>query len=425
MEILNKLLKDYFKESSIEFKITNVQMDSNKVTKGSLFFAINKGNEYIKDALEKGAELIIGDNISEDILEKNIVRVKNTVSALQELATLYRERLNVTVIGITGSEGKTTTKDLAYSVISQKYRSIKTLGNYNNHIGLPFTIFRLTSEDEVAVLEMGMSNIGEIDRLCQIAKPDYAIITNIGDSHLEFLKNRDNVFRAKTEILKYVEKENVLVIGDDPYLRYLEVVQIGFKENNLIVIRNFEEDENGCKFKLLNEKYSIPINGWYNVLNASLAIVLGRILKVSYNKIQKGLNDLDLTGMRFEKIVKNNILYINDAYNASPVSMKAALSTFKTYPSNSIKVVVLGDMLEMGENEINYHEDVLKYAKEQNFDKIFIYGNRMKEASLRLNEKKIKYFEVKSEIIKEIKKLKDPIVLLKGSRGMRLEEIIN
>lgn len=202
-EKLNELL---FEEFSKKVQIKNVVMDSRKVTEGSLFFAINNGNSYVKDVLDKGASLVIADNT--DVVDERIVKVSDTIATMQDLATKYRNKLDIQVIGITGSNGKTSTKDIIYSLLSKKAKTLKTEGNYNNHIGLPYTLLNVTDEEKFVVLEMGMSSLGEIRRLGEISNPDYAIITNIGDSHIEFLKTRDNVFKAKTELLEFVNKEN-------------------------------------------------------------------------------------------------------------------------------------------------------------------------------------------------------------------------
>ncbi|MGL4633068.1 MAG: UDP-N-acetylmuramoyl-tripeptide--D-alanyl-D-alanine ligase, partial [Cetobacterium sp.] len=355
MKTFTEVLLNYFQKLKINLPknidIKNIQMDSKKVENGSLFIAINNGYNYIDEALKRGAELIICDKKSMVESEK-IIEVLDSIKFLQEISTLYREKLNVKIIAVTGSEGKTTTKDLIHGVLSSKYRTQKTLGNYNNQIGLPFTLLQLKDEDEIAVLEMGMSNLGEIDLLSKIAKPNYVVITNIGDSHLEFLKNRDNVFKAKTEVLKYVDKKNVLVYGDDFYLEKLEVIKIGFEKNNNYIIKNSSEIYEGINFLLNEENYFVPLNGLYNVVNASFAIALGKIFKMSYIEILNALKNIKITSMRFEKIIKNDILFINDAYNASPVSMKMALKAFSSIPLEKRKIVVLGDALELGDKEI-------------------------------------------------------------------------
>lgn len=427
LKAFTEVLLNYFQKLNIrlpkDLKIDNIQMDSKKVEKGSLFIAINNGYKYIDEALKKGAELIICDKSSTNESEK-IIKVLNSISFLQDIAKLYREKLCVKIIAVTGSEGKTTTKDLIHGVLSTKYKTQKTLGNYNNQIGLPFTLLQLKESDEIAVLEMGMSNLGEIDLLSKVAKPDYAVITNIGDSHLEFLKNRDNVFKAKTEVLNYVDKNNTLVYGDDFYLKNLEALKIGFENKNNYIINNYVEIYEGVNFSLNDERYFVPLNGLYNTVNASFAIALGKIFGMFYDEIQNALKNIKITSMRFEKIEKNKILFINDAYNASPVSMKMALNAFFSLPLKKKKIVVLGDALELGDKEIEYHIDILNEALKYEFDKIFIYGERMKKALEKLNNPKIIHFTKKENIRDELDKIGDVAVLLKGSRGMKLEEII-
>ncbi|WP_297433051.1 UDP-N-acetylmuramoyl-tripeptide--D-alanyl-D-alanine ligase [uncultured Cetobacterium sp.] len=427
MKTFTEVLLNYFQKLNINLpknlEINNIQMDSKKVEKGSLFIAINNGYNYIDEALKKGAELIICDKSPTNESEK-IIKVLNSIDFLQDIAKLYREKLCIKIIAVTGSEGKTTTKDLIHGVLSTKYKTQKTLGNYNNQIGLPFTLLQLKESDEIVVLEMGMSNLGEIDLLSKIAKPNYAVITNIGDSHLEFLKNRDNVFKAKTEVLNYVDKNNTLVYGDDFYLKNLEALKIGFENKNNYIINNFVESYEGVNFFLNDERYFVSLNGLHNVINASFAIALGKIFGMSYDEIKNALKNIKITSMRFEKIEKNKILFINDAYNASPVSMKMALNAFASLPLKKKKIVVLGDALELGDKEIEYHVDILKEALKYEFNEVFIYGERMKKASEKLNNPKIIHFTKKEDIRDELNKTENVAVLLKGSRGMKLEEII-
>ena len=405
-------------------KIENVIMDSRKVQKGDLFFAINNGNQYINEVLEKGASIVVADNYLGD--DKRVFRVPNTVEFMQKLAKEYRKALGLKVIAITGSNGKTTTKDMIYSVLSRKYRTKKTEGNYNNHIGLPFTILQLEEKDEIVVLEMGMSGFGEIDLLSSIAKPDIGVITNIGDSHLEFLKTRENVFKAKTELLNYVSSENTYIIGDDQYLKNVVGNKIGFNKENNFVIEDFIDSNDGMSFKVENSEYTLNLNGKHNALNAGMAIVIGKRFGLTSEEIKEGLKNLHLTPMRFQKIEKEDVIYINDAYNASPISMEYSLNTFDKLYNNMKKIVVLGDMLELGEKEIEFHREIIEKALSIKCDKIYLYGERMKKAyDLLEKNDKIRCFNNKEDIVKlianEIEKI---AVLLKGSRGMKLEEII-
>lgn len=424
MKILTEILQQKYNLLNLK-EIANVVMDSRKVKENSLFFAINNGNNYIDEVLEKGATLVIADNYLGS--DKRVIKVEDTIVAMQELARDYRKALKLVIIGITGSNGKTTTKDMVYSVLSQKYRCKKTEGNYNNHIGLPFTILQLEDGDEITVLEMGMSGFGEIDKLCEISSPDYGIITNIGDSHLEFLKTRENVFKAKGEMIKYISEENLIVYGDDFYLRNLAGATVGFGDNCKEQIRDFQDMESGLEFMLDGENYHVGLNGKHNCLNAAMSVVIGKKLKIDSSLIQKGFQNLELTPMRFQKIEKDSIIYINDAYNASPISMNYSLETFDKLYNDREKIVVLGDMLELGENEIEYHKQVLEKALSIRVDKIYIYGERMKKAQSFLeNSNKIEHFQDKKRISEKIKKspLERKAVLLKGSRGMKMEEII-
>lgn len=405
-------------------KIENIVMDSRNVQKGDLFFAINNGNQYIDEVLEKGASIVVADNyLGED---KRVFKVSNTIEFMQRFAKEYREALGLKVIAITGSNGKTTTKDMIYSVLSRKYITKKTEGNYNNHIGLPFTILQLEEKDEIVVLEMGMSGFGEIDLLSSIAKPDIGVITNIGDSHLEFLKTRENVFKAKTELLNYVSSENTYIIGDDLYLKNVAGNKIGFNRENNFVIEDFIDNNDGMSFKVEDIEYTLNLNGKHNALNAGVAIVIGKRFGLTSEEIKEGLKNLHLTPMRFQKIEKEGIIYINDAYNASPISMECSLNTFDKLYNNIKKIVVLGDMLELGEKELDFHREIIEKALSIKCDKIYFYGERMKKAYELLEKNdKIRCFNDKENIVKLIANETEKVaVLLKGSRGMKLEEII-
>lgn len=427
MKILFNILDEIFGIKSVVEKneIGHVVMDSRKVQKGDLFFAINNGNSYVNDVLGKGAALVIADNYKGN--DKRVIKVDNTIKCMQELAKKYRKALNIKIIAITGSNGKTTTKDMVYSILSQEYVTAKTMGNLNNHIGVPFTILQLDNKYEVAVLELGMSDFGEIDLLSNIAQPDIGVITNIGDSHLEFLKTRENVFKAKTELVKYVEKENLIIFGDDPFLKMLDGVKVGYEKDNNYQIEDFSDSDEGLSFELNSDKYEIALNGKHNCINAAIAVVIGKKMKVSYEKIKDGLKNLELTPMRFQKIEKENIIYINDAYNASPISVSFSLETFDKLYNDTLKITILGDMLELGEKEIEYHKNIIEKALSIHTDKIYLYGERMKKAleNVQKNREKITHFTEKEEIKKLIlKEQKKTSILLKGSRGMKLEEII-
>ena len=424
-EKLNDLL---FEEFSKKVQIKNVVMDSRKVTEGSLFFAINNGNSYVKDVLDKGVSLVIADNT--DVKDERIVKVSDTIATMQDLATKYRKKLDIQVIGITGSNGKTTTKDIVYSLLSAKAKTLKTEGNYNNHIGLPYTLLNVTDEEKFVVLEMGMSSLGEIRRLGEISSPDYAIITNIGDSHIEFLKTRDNVFKAKTELLEFVNKENTFVCGDDGYLAKLDVNRIGFNDNNTHKIESYEFSDKGSKFVLDGKEYKISLLGKHNISNTAIAIELAKKIGLTDEEIQSGLKEIKISNMRFQEIKIGEDIYINDAYNASPTSMKAAIDTLNEIYNDKYKIAILGDMLELGENEVDYHIDVLNYLLDKKIKLIYLYGERMKKAydifmKNKSEEYRFWYYPTKEGIVESLKNIKmDKVILLKASRGTALEDII-
>ena len=424
-EKLNELL---FEEFSKKVQIKNVVMDSRKVTEGSLFFAINNGNSYVKDVLDKGVSLVIADNT--DVKDERIVKVSNTIATMQDLATKYRKKLDIQVIGITGSNGKTTTKDIVYSLLSAKAKTLKTEGNYNNHIGLPYTLLNVTDEEKFVVLEMGMSSLGEIRRLGEISSPDYAIITNIGDSHIEFLKTRDNVFKAKTELLEFVNKENTFVCGDDGYLAKLDVNRIGFNDNNTHKIESYEFSDKGSKFVLDGKEYKISLLGKHNISNTAIAIELAKKIGLTDEEIQSGLKEIKISNMRFQEIKMGEDIYINDAYNASPMSMKAAIDTLNEIYNDKYKIAILGDMLELGENEVDYHIDVLNYLLDKKIKLIYLYGERMKKAydifmKTKSEEYRFWYYPTKEGIVESLKNIRmEKVILLKASRGTALEDII-
>ena len=421
VEIITKILPIKTKI----LNIGNVQMDSRKIEKDDIFFALNSGKNYIPQVLEKGASLVICDDKKWEGHEKVVV-VEDTLKAMQEIAKEYRKSLPVKIIGVVGSNGKTTTKDIVYSVLSSRYKCIKTEGNYNNHIGVPYTLLQIKENDEFAVVEMGMSSRGEIKFLCETALPDYGIITNIGDSHLEFLLNRENVFIEKSEIKNYVDKDRLIIFGDDFYLKNLNGIKVGFEKNNNFIIENYTETSEGVSFEIEKEKYNFKMNGKHNCINAAFGTVIGKIAGLSYEEIERGLKNCKVTPMRFQKIEKNGIKYINDSYNASPVSMRYSLETLADAYKGISKIAVLADMGELGKDELKYHIEVLEYAVALDIEKIIVFGNIMKEAAEKIeNREKLIIAETKEEIKNIIRKdFADRVVLIKGSNFNHLWEIM-
>lgn len=408
-------------------EIDRVVMDSRKIEKNDVFLAIRGGNSFVEEALKIGAKFVISEDEKYSGLAGVIV-VEDTVLIMQKWAKKYLELLNIFVVGITGSNGKTSTKDIIYDFLSLYKKGKKTEGNYNNHIGLPFTVLNLSENDEFVVLEMGMSGFGEIDLLADIAKPDYGIITNIGDSHLEFMKTRENIFKAKSEIVSHV-KESTIVNGDDLYLQKLDAIKVGFKTGNQYKIIEKSIEDGNVSFEIETDDvlYRLQTNllGKHNLYNLTMAFALIDKLDYDLNLAIEKAKSLNLTKMRFEKIEKGKNIYINDAYNASPISMNFALDTFEGLYKEYTKIAVLGDMLELGEKSKELHESLFEKLKKSDFSKIYLYGNEMKNLYNKLSDDRAVHFTDKKEITKAIKEISTPCaILLKGSRGMRLEETI-
>ncbi len=369
-------------------------IDTRKIKKNNVFLAIKganfNGNDFALKALEAGASIVIIDevkfNLNEIENKGTIVKVKNTREALLNLAKFYRKKLGLKVVGVTGSTGKTSTKDLIAALLSHKYKVFKTKGNFNNDIGLPLMILELTSKDDVAVLEMGMSSLGEIELLADVARPDIAVITNIGLSHIENLKTQENILKAKMEISTFFNKENTLIINAEDkllknvYSNRFKVEKIGYNHEYDVYASNIilKEEETEFLAHAFGEEavFNLPMAGKHNVLNTMLAIEVANCLNVSFEEMIKGLENLEATSMRLQVIKKEGLIIINDCYNASPDSMKSSLDVLSAYKDHR-KVAILGDMYELGEESEKAHFEVGEYAKDK-LDILIVIGRYIK-----------------------------------------------
>lgn len=425
----------------------NVSIDTRNLKDGDIYLAIRgenfNGNDYVVEASNKGAKLCIvdevnfeGDKLNEEV---SVLLVKNTRKAILDLARYYRETLDIKVVGITGSTGKTSTKDLTAAVLGSKYKVFKTKGNFNNEIGLPLMIFSLDRSYDVAVLEMGMSNEGEIHNLAYAAKPDIALITNVGISHIENLGTRENILKAKMEITDFFNGDNSLIINCDNDMlstikeKDYKIVKIGTENELNYKARGIISNEDSVKFQLKEDntcdlvQYVINMPGKHNVLNGMLAIACGKELGLSVEEIQKGLLNVEATSMRLEVIKREKLTIINDCYNASPDSMFAALDVLKNCNGNK-KIAVLGTMKELGHEAKKAHFKVGEYAKECGVNLLICIGDNSEDYKLGFaNNSNTMVFDDKEEAIKYLENFISlgDVVLVKASRSMKFEHIVN
>lgn len=433
----------------------NYSRDTRTLATGDTFVAIKgenfDGNTLWQEAFENGADVVIMDKVQlnktniekYERQNKTIIQVDNTITALGNMARYKRELYGnkLRVIAVTGSVGKTSTRDIIANVVSQKYKTLKTAGNSNNNIGLPFTILRLKDE-EVAVIELGMNHLGEISYLTKIAKPDISVITNIGTAHIGYLGSRENILKAKLEILEGMEKPLIIINNDNDLLHKwyeenkekLEIHTFGIEEKSEFQAKKIQVGENDSKFicETKGEKieFYVPVGGNHFILNSLAATAVGKLLDLSNEQIINGIKSFELTKNRMEiHHLKNNITIVNDSYNASYESMKASLLSLKNITAKR-KTAVLGDMFELGKFSEELHRKVGLEVYKNNIDELILIGNDAKfieDETIKcgFNKDNIKYFENSKNLIEYLEqntKAGDAI-LFKASHGMKLFEI--
>ena len=439
-EIVKATKGALLKEADVK-EIKAVSTDTRKIEEGTMFIDLKgeifNGNNYVLDAFDKGAKIAIVDEVKCDLNELKedvtLIKVENTGRALMDLAKFYREKLGLKVVGITGSAGKTSTKDLVAAVLSYKYKVFKTKGNFNNEIGLPLMILELDSTYDVAILEMGMRGLGQIKELAEIASPDLGIITNIGISHIEILKTRENILKAKMEIATFFDKNNTLVVcGNDDFLGALpeaeyKIVKTGVGENFKIGAKNIALEELSSKFTVYDgekeEEFSLDMPGEHNISNLMLGIAIAKELGVSFEEMKRGLKNIEATSMRLELIKKDGFSILNDCYNSSPVAVKSAIDVMKNIEGKR-RIAVLGTMRELGHKSEEAHEEIGKYAKENGIEKVLCFGDFSENIKEGYGEGCTVY-ENKEELIKDLLNIicDGDIILVKASRSLKFEEI--
>ncbi|MBU5365260.1 UDP-N-acetylmuramoyl-tripeptide--D-alanyl-D-alanine ligase [Enterococcus devriesei] len=426
-----------------EVTVTGVEFDSRKISAGDLFVPLkgtNDGHEFVSKAIENGATATLWSNdpatAPEDIA---VILVKDTLQAFQALASYYLLEENPDVIAITGSNGKTTTKDMTESVLSQKFRTYKTQGNYNNDIGLPYTILHMPEGTEKLILEMGMDHAGEISVLSELAEPDVAAITIIGEAHIENLGSREKIADAKMEITTGLAPDGLLVIpADEPLLtervhslsQTIETFGIQSGELSASILN---ETKGATVFSVDDNGYQIPLPGSYNVQNALIAMAIGRWFGLGTDEIFQGLAYVQVTQNRTQWLkAGNGADILSDVYNANPTAMGLVLDTFAKLPTEGRRLAVLADMLELGEESYALHASMVDHINDQDFQEIYLYGEEIKGLKVALADRyptlAVHHFnkEAKQQMIATIKaslKAEDSIVL-KGSNGMGLIEVV-
>ncbi len=411
-----------------------VSTDSRKIEQGCIFFALKgenfNGNRYAGDAIKSGAAYAVIDEEEFAFTERTIL-VDDVLTTLQQLALFHRKKLGIPILGITGTNGKTTTKELIAAVLAEKYKVSFTQGNLNNHIGVPLTLLKMDSNTEFGVVEMGANHPGEIAQLCQIADPDFGIITNVGKAHLEGFGSFEGVIKTKGELYDYMAKKSGVIFynRNNPYLE-----ELGKNIPNRI---SYGTTDAGFKGELLDSppfvhlKVNFPkgvlyINtkliGNFNFENVLAAACIGNYFEVDPLKIQSAVKNYEPRNNRSQLIVKNNLRIIMDAYNANPTSMKASLDSFAANTPDSA-YLILGDMLELGKYSFDEHLSILKTIREKAFQNVFLVGKEFARANQNFD---FRCFEKVDDLCQLLEK--DPIkngnVLIKGSRGIKLEKVL-
>ncbi|MCK0144564.1 UDP-N-acetylmuramoyl-tripeptide--D-alanyl-D-alanine ligase [Arenibacter sp. F26102] len=404
--------------------------DTRKISPDCIFFALKgdnfNGNSYAAEAIKKGASYAVVDEREFAVNSKTIL-VKDVLTTLQNLAKFHRNYCKAKVVALTGSNGKTTTKELITAVLSKKYKTIATKGNLNNHIGVPLTLLSITPDTEMAIVEMGANHPKEINFLCQLAMPDYGYITNFGKAHLEGFGSEEGVIKAKSELYDHLTThgKSIFFNADDPIQKnklgsVVEKYGYSQEDNQFFRIKLVSADP-FVKIAVGNTIISTQLVGRYNFTNCCAAILMGQYFNVDLDKIKEGIENYAPQNNRSQIINKNGHHIILDAYNANPTSMTAALESFQQLKADH-KIVFLGDMFELGKTAEKEHQEISDLVTNMNFDQVYLIGENFYKTKGYLN--KYKSFDQLKETLKN-STLEHATILIKGSRGMALERILD
>mgnify|MGYP003630182216 CR=1 FL=1 len=412
---------------------TGISTDTRKIKKGNLFFALKgenfNANLFVEKAIELGAGHAIIDEEKHHLDNGKTILVNDVLLTLQELSTYHREHLGIPIIALTGSNGKTTTKELIHAVLKEKYNTVATQGNLNNHIGVPLTLLSMDKNTETGVVEMGANHHGEIAFLCELAKPDFGYITNFGKAHLEGFGSLEGVVQAKTELYRHLHKNNktAFVNADD-------ATQVAKTENlNTVTFSTEKNGEINIKLTEQNPFLSVTfqevqiksrLTGIYNLSNLAAAIAIGSYFELTPTLIKTGIESYSPTNNRSQFLTKDTNTILMDAYNANPTSMQAAIENFAQLNAPN-KIVFLGDMFELGPDSPLEHEEIAKLAGEKKFQTVYLVGENFHQTQIQDESIiKLKSFEALKEIL-ETTKITNGNILIKGSRGMAMERILD
>lgn len=424
-------------KSLLTQSVLGVTIDSRAAAPGTLFIPIRgerfDGHNFIRAAFDAGALCCVSEKPLDGL---PYILVASTQDAFQLIAAYYRSLFAIPAVAISGSAGKTTTKEMVAGVLAQKYSVLKNEGNLNNQTGVPLTILRLEPDHEVAVIEMGMNHFGEIRNVARIVRPKICVLTNIGEAHIEFLGSKEGILQAKTEMLEFMEPGGHIVVnGDDPLLapladQYPNVITVGIGSHNLVRAEDIVDlGLRGARFTACYEEEKIPVHiccpGIHMVLNALTALTVGRLLGVSVDQVQAGITGYTPISGRMHIVEAAGITVINDAYNANPSSMAASLNILAK--AEGRKVCILGDMFELGEGEVQYHYEIGQIAADMGIDLILCVGRLAENIAVSAREKGANalYFTDKEQLLAVLPRLiqtKDT-VLVKASHGMRLDTV--
>jgi len=402
-----------------------VDTDTRKIRKGSMFFALKgenfNGNLYAEEAIKKGASYAIVDEII-DTNNTNIIKVNNSLQSLQKLANFHRKKLGIPIISLTGSNGKTTTKELINAVLSTKFKTVATQGNLNNHIGVPLTLLSMTPKTEIGVVEMGANHLNEIKFLCSIAEPNYGYITNFGKAHLEGFGSFENIVKEKSELYNFIKTINGTVfINSDDKIQVKQSKRANIIEFNQKLIQ-FKEANPFVKVIFKDTIINSNLIGKYNFTNIAAAITIGDYFKVSTEHIKIAIENYIPTNNRSQIISKNTNEIILDAYNANPNSMEEALDNFNLLKSKN-KIAILGDMFELGKSSLQEHQKIADLATSFNFNNVYLIGKAFSTITVK-NAFQFESFEAFKKSQNYIN-VNNTSILIKGSRGMALERILD